>query len=66
MQGGIIQSFCSWADALRGGLRSWGGGGLGGPRGIFFALNRAGSSGSSTTSVILMMRWLTVDACEGV
>lgn len=59
MHGGIIHSFCSWAVALRGGLRSTGGGGLGGPRGIFLCLKRGGSSGSSTTSDILMMRCLS-------
>jgi hypothetical protein len=50
-QGGIIQSFCSWAVTLRGGLRKIGGGGDGGPRGIFLPLNLGGSRGSSTTSI---------------
>ena len=56
MHGGIIHSFCSAAVAFLGGLRNTGGGGLGGPLGIFLCLYRGGSSGSSTTSDILMMR----------
>src|SRR6267378_5946851 len=55
IDGGIIHSFCSCAVAFRGGLRSTGGGGLGGPRGIFLCLKRGGSRGSSTTSDILMI-----------
>lgn len=69
MQGGIIHSFCSAAVALRGGLRSTGGGGLGGPRGIFLCLKRGGSRGSSTTSDILMIRCfnaLSPPCCPGV
>ncbi len=45
MQGGIIHSFCSAAVALRGGLRRTGGGGLGGPRGIFFVFEARGLQG---------------------
>lgn len=56
IHGGIIHSFCSAAVAFLGGLLSTGAGGLGGPRGIFLCLKRGGSSGSSATSDILMMR----------
>src|SRR5271168_4641013 len=56
IHGGIIHSFCSAAVAFRGGLRRTGGGGLGGPLGIFLCLNLGGSRGSSTTSDILMIR----------
>lgn len=69
MQGGIIHSFCSAAVALRGGLRRTGGGGLGGPRGIFLCLKRGGSRGSSTTSDILIIRCfsaLSPPCCPGV